>query len=248
MKVVECGLCHGSVRLDDGMHNITIRAKDDAGHETLYQMNEFFTDSKDPRIKKTYPKSGFAFGLFEVEFDEENPEELWLNYGNDITDWRNYKVNLSNCIMNTDTECAVNVNLSDYHGQEIEYWFNLSDIVGNYDESRLRGLDVDVIPPVLNNDNIIPGENDSFWVQGVGGNSKYIYFTFNVSEENFDEINYIYIDDHNKTKEKRLCSRLKEGVCEKRKRFSIGVHNISVNILDDAGNSLLIKDIIFEVI
>jgi len=56
-----------------------------------------------------------------------------------------------------------------------------------------------------------------------------------MTELNFDEINYIDLSDK-RPREKRLCLRLRDNICETRKSFRKGEHNLATNILDDAGN------------
>jgi len=223
-------LCEGRASFRDGEHNITIYAVDEAGNMAKEDLL-FFVDSRDPRISRTEPRRGFASGIFNVEFTEENPVSLFLNYGNSQTGFRNKEVEISSsCIIDRRYECETEVNLSDYHGQEIAYWFNISDILNQTDESRETSLDVDSVAPILNN-------LDSFWEQGEGRYQRYIYFTFNVTEENFDEVNYLDLNDE-RARERRICSRLRDGVCEGRASFRSGGYELLIKILDSAGNSV----------
>ena len=100
---------------------------------------------------------------------------------------------------------------------------------------------VDTIEPVLLNE-------EDFWEQGDDRYNRYVYFSFNVSEVNFDEINYIDWEAGDRAKWRRLCSRLKDGVCEKKKSFRRGNHSLSIEILDDAGNRKVVEGIEFEVV
>ncbi len=228
-----CGSYEKRKTFSDGQHNLTIRASDE--FEQVVEKNiSFFIDSKKPRISRTEPQRGFANGSFIVKFKEENPENLFLNYGNEIIGFRNQELNLSNCWQdNRYKKCQIFVNLSDYNHQEIEYWFNMSDIAGNFDDSRKRDLDVDLTSPIIN-----------FFNYTI--DSRKVNFEFNITELNLDEINYI---DWNarRPRERRLCSRLRDGICEKTKRFSVGEHSLTINILDDAGNSVVIKNVLFEI-
>ncbi len=208
----------------DGEHSITIRTID-----LFEQINEknisFFIDSRAPRVSKTEPKRGFASGLFEIEFEEDNPKEMWLNYGNSFGEgYRNAEVDLSECVMDRRyTQCNITVNLSDYDGQEIEYWFNISDKAGNTDESRHEDLDVDVSFPKIN--------NLTYEIDG-----KSVYFIINITEPYLDEVSYFYHDGQGR--ERRLCSRLKEGICEKKVSFGEGYHNITINVIDEVENKV----------
>ncbi len=217
---------------DDGSHNVTILAVFDEG--VVYFWVNFTVDSVRPRIYGTEPDRGFASGLFSVEYREDNPQEMWITYWN-LTDKRNVLVNLSECYpRRSKMKCDVIVNLSEFDEQELNYVFNLSDIVGNYDESKERTVKVDVSAPRINYFN-------------YSQSSRRVTFTFNVTEPNFDEINYYDYLEGGKVKWRLLCSKLSDGQCEKTKSFSKGAHNLTIEILDKAGNKKQIDSVIFSV-
>ena len=168
--------------------------------------------------------TGFADGDFEVQFKEENTISLVLHYKDET-----HNVNLANeCHTEKGkTYCNSFVDLEEFDGQEINYWYTLTDIAGNIDESKERSLSVDTTVPVINNPN-------SFWSQ----NGKYIYFNISVTEDNFEEVSYSYVDSHGIVKEKRLCSMLKDGMCTIKKTFTTGHYDLTINVLDEAGNSI----------
>jgi len=211
-----------------GYNELTFKAIVD--DEVVDEKDVNFTiDYKDPRISKTEPSRGFSDGNFYVEFKEDNPISLVLHYGNSI---RTEVLNLSeDCEEERGkSKCNVWVNLSDFDNKEIEYWFEIEDIAGNTDESRKREVDVDMTNPILNNP-------DSFWERGIGRYSSYIYFDLSITEINFDEAVLSY-DYRGRTREKRLCSRLRYGSCEKKFRIRDDYSNMKVIIRDDAGNSI----------
>jgi len=232
-------ICREDVRFEQGFNNITIKAVDLNDNPTEIQVS-FFTDDKDPKIRKTYPKRGkFADGNFEIYFKEANPEVLTLYYGSDF-----YEFDLeTECSLEKNNDryyCASKVELSGYDGGEVEYYFVLEDIAGNIDESRATKVKVDVTAPeILNPEN--------FYTQGEGRYQKYIYFNIEVEEENLDEVFYTYVDSLGRVKEKKLCSKLKDGVCEKRKRFSDGHYELTVVAIDDAGNLSPAYPVVFDV-
>gem|GEM_PF-6609634 len=233
---------YGNVRLrtlslTDGNHSLVFKAIKD--NIVLDEKNiSFFIDSRDPLIIKTLPTRGFSNGTFNVEFREDNPEELMLYYGTNIIRTKNVSI-AQNCILDRTTyKCQVESNLSEFDGQYISYWFNLKDIAGNQDVSRVSTLNVDLTNPVLNNP-------DSFWTQGTGVYHRYIYFNFNINEQNFDEVDYTDWDART-PRQTRLCSNLRDGICSIRKSFASGNHNLTITILDDAGNSIT-KDISFVI-
>ena len=47
---------------------------------------------------------------------------------------------------------------------------------------------------------------------------------------------YSWLDSKERLKERKLCSKLKEGICEVKKKIYVG-QEIRIKILDDAGNS-----------
>jgi len=224
-----CSGCYDYYRkisFKDGFNDITIKARDVVGNYVEERIT-FFVDSKRPRIRKTEPRRGYANGNFYVEFSEVNPEELILYYGNSETGYRNSEIALEDATcfeIRRRIACYTDVNLEDYDGEEIEYWFNLTDIADNSDESRHRELKVDTTDPVIN--------SLEYTI-----NRRYVHFNISITEENFDEVEYY---DYNDTRPRwrRLCSRLKDGICERRKYFRNGEHSLSIQVIDEAGNSV----------
>ncbi|MFH0712095.1 MAG: lamin tail domain-containing protein [archaeon] len=187
-----------------------------------------FIDSKAPKISKTLPKRNrYTNGSgFYVKYTEENPVRLSVFY--------NASLNLSfeNCSeIGSYKECWFDLNLSEHNGDEIEYRFEIEDVVGNVVSSRPTKVNVDTTAPVVEN-------NDSFWQQGIGRYARYIYFNLNISEDNLGEVSYLYVDSKNVTRERSLCNRLRDGICEKRVSFRKGDFLMSVSIVDEAGNSI----------
>jgi len=227
--VTICSLCsHYSRerRFDDGEQILRIRATDRGGNGNENEVS-FFVDSNDPRMGSTNPTRGYASGLFEVEFTEDNPDILTLYYGNLQTGMRDVQLDTNNdCLKDRKTACSKNVNLDDYSGQEIEYWFELVDIAGNSAESKKVILDVDSTFPIINN------PNSMHTIDG-----KYVYFEIDVTELNLDEVGYIDNLDP-KGRERRLCSKLDNGICEKKITFKDGPHDVTVYVIDEAGNQV----------
>ena len=220
---------------DDGLNVLRIVAIFSSGEVNHYV--NFTVDTKDPKITKVSPRRGFASGEFVIEFQEANPVSIWLNYGNNETGNRSKEAVLGDCYVpkRNRKACNVSVNLDDYDLQEIKTWVNITDIVGNVKTSKPRKIKVDTSKPVVDWFN---------WTR----DGRRVTFKLNITEPNFDEINYI---DYNATKPKyrRLCGSLKRrGLdCEKRRSFKTGQHNVSIEILDDAGNREEISEILFVV-
>ena len=235
-----CSNCQSYSRtrsFKDGLNNITIKARDRNGNFVEYQ-RYFYVDSKKPKIRRTSPRKGFVNTAFEVQFSEENPVSLILYYGNVLSGYEEAELNVdiesieTDCYINKKRYyCSVDVELDDYDGQNIKYWFELEDIAGSTATSRPISLSVDTVAPVIINN------PDSFWTQGEGKKNKYIYFNIDITEENFDEVSYIDWNDR-RPRWRRLCSRLKNGICKKKKSFRKGEHVVDIMISDEAGNAV----------
>lgn len=231
----------------EGENQVLIRATD-AKDNSIEKTVIFTIDSKKPKISKTMPKKGFTNGGFEAQISEENPVSLILNYGT-FDDMRTADVNLDDCYEDRrKTYCDIDVDLSRYNGKEIDYWFKLTDIAGSVAESKPVSLNADTVAPDLKNDNSEACEENSFWCQGEGRYNKYIYFTFDVDEENFDEISYIDYSDGTRARWKKICSRLKEGKCVVKKTFRSGFHSVDIQIMDEAGNAVSTDRVEFNVV
>ncbi len=217
-------------RFEEGLNDITIRCVDKHGNKAELR-KVFRVDSKEPKITKTSPADGFADGAFAVQFTEANPTSLILNYGTySIT--RKKPLNLSrDCYEDKGKGyCNISANLKEFDGKEIVYWFELKDAANRLGSSKHVSLQVDATLPVLNN----PA---SFWLQGTGEGSKYVQFKFNVTEKNFDEIDY-YDSSDPSPRWKKLCGRLTESICETKKSFRSGNHIVDIQITDQAGNAI----------
>ena len=219
------GICSGRATLVDGFHTLTLNVTDEAGNSASEEAS-FFVDSRKPRISKTEPRSGFADGNFYVELDEANPVSLFLEYGNTATGMNSVLVDLENDCnpARRGSTCSALVDVSPYHGQEIDYWFNVTDVVGQSASSRVISLDVDTVFPIVNEFN--------YTVDG-----RRVAFFINVSEENFDSIEY-RDNGLSRPRFRSLCSRLSDGICERTLTFSTGIHEVDVQITDKAGNAI----------
>ncbi len=209
---------------DDGFHELKILAIFDSGTITKYI--NFRVDSKKPIIKKTEPVKGFTSGFFEVEFQEENPVSLILHYGDSNPGMREQAVDLEACQNYKNRKiCQINVDLTDYDGQEIEYWFNITDVFGRSDESKGKKVEVDLSNPIIN-----------YFDYSIKG--RYATLNMSIDEKNFNSVEY---RDLNSSKPlwRTLCPTLKEGICKKKKSFRLGEHNLQINISDDARHSVI---------
>jgi len=216
----------------EGEYNITIRATDDVGQ--VKEENILFSvDSKKPKISKTLPKrNSFTNGSdFYIKYTEDNVKNVSITIqGSEI---QVYPVDISKCVESKKyTECFVDLNLSDYDGQSIEYWFEVSDYVRDV-SSRKTKVKVDTTSPVLT---VNSPENNLTYGRKV---------VFNISVSEDVKIEYI---DNSASRWKRLCSNCDEyGESRKKtKSFKRGVHDILIRATNKAGN-IDIKEINFDV-
>ena len=220
------------ISFKDGFNNITIKAVDKNENSVEKSVN-FYVDSKKPKILKTSPKD-YTNGSFSIEFIEDNPKNLVLYYGIDDINYgvnqdfgiRTYSLNLSKCSYNKKYICNAKVDLSEFDGEEIVYWFKLDDIAENTHESKRKNVNADITSPkILNSD---------FWSQGTGKDNKNIYFNIEIEEENFAKV--LYVNAVNLAK-KTICSSLKDNKCIKKLSFKKGTNILDIYVTDKTGNS-----------
>ncbi|MBU0761033.1 MAG: hypothetical protein KJ600_04125 [Nanoarchaeota archaeon] len=218
----DCSSYSNSRTFEEGLNDLTFRVVDQNGNTVFYDLL-FYVDSKDPQIRST---KGFASGLFEIEFKEPAPDELTIHFGNYQTGFTTHQVDIGTDCFNDgeNYECQTNVDLSAYDGQQIEYYVSLTDLAGNLDESRTEELEVDYSFPIINS-----------LEHNVEG--KYVYFTIDITEPFLKEVNYI--DNlESKPRKKKICTKLVNGLCEKKISFKDGDHDITITVSDEAGNEV----------
>ncbi|MFT4303838.1 MAG: hypothetical protein ACMXYG_04690 [Candidatus Woesearchaeota archaeon] len=219
------GRCQARASFRDGLHELDIQVNDQAGN-SVGESISFFTDSRKPRITTAEPRRGFASGEFKIDFIEENPIEVTLYYGNEIIGNRQTDIPLETCVPSRNgLECEIYVDLDNYDGTSIEYYFEVIDIVGQYDTSRPVTLEVDTTYPVIN--------SLEYTVD-----RRRVAFAIDITEDNFEEVIYINHADL-RPRWNRLCSRLNaDGVCERILTFREGTQNLDIQVVDQAGNSV----------
>ena len=129
--------------------------------------------------------------------------------------------------------CNIDVNLINYDGEEIDYWFYIKDRAGNLVMSKTRTLTVDMTFPEINN----------LTAQAEGNKA---HFIINITEENLDDVQYID-NSASRPRFKKLCTKLKEGICEKKITLSDGEHNIDIQVADKAGN-IISQNVIINIV
>lgn len=213
----------------EGENNLMFKAVDLSGNEATQQI-KFKVDSVSPRIYKTYPISGkFAEGDFEVQFKEANPKRVTLYYGG-----KSKNLNIANDCepgISGKTNCDTSVNLNEFNGQEIEYYFEIEDVAGRTYKSRTTKIKVDTLAPIIKNPT-------NFFTQGEGRYSRYVTFNMSIIESNLYKVTYTETSKPNSVR--TMCTRLVQGNCFKKVSFLPGDHSITIQISDKAGHSIAV--------
>ncbi len=207
---------------EEGENNITFIARDEFDN-VLEKNVVFIIDSKKPKIVGTSPLNRIAGNIFELEFEEENPKNASLTYGNSERGFRTELLNLTGCQkLKKRSLCSTAIDTSDFEGEEIGYYFTLFDATNKSVNSKERTVLIDTTPPLINSISYT--------------RNNYIFeLSVNISEKNFDIAQYI---DNNEKRPKlrTLCMKLKDGICKKKIKLLTGLHNIDIQVRDKAGS------------
>ncbi|MBU3912679.1 MAG: hypothetical protein KKE50_01155, partial [Nanoarchaeota archaeon] len=119
----------------DGIHNLTVRATDEFGN-SRQESAVFSIDSRLPKIIKTEPRRGEIVNgsEFYIKYSEDNLKSIFIYHGNESEEL--------NCTSGNNQECKTNLNLSDYNGDYLDYWFVVSDYLRNV-SSKTNRIKVD---------------------------------------------------------------------------------------------------------
>jgi len=219
-------------RFLEGENNLSFMAIDSFGREFSENVS-IFIDSIAPKIKEVEPKTGYIDSNFNINIIEDNPTNMSIFYGNGTINMGS-DVNLSECTnVKSVKYCNGFIDLSEFNGQEIEYYVNLTDIMNRTVKSKINKVMVDTVNPVIN----------SVDFTNIG---RRVELRINVSELNLEEVNYIDLEDRT-PKERRLCTKLTNNMCVKVLSFRPGVHNLTINAVDQAGNNAFVDDVIFNI-
>jgi len=216
-----CRKCNSFVRelsFKDGLHSLIIEASDSYGNSEQKSVN-FFVDSVSPRILNTEPGMNQVTNgsSFYIKYTEENLKSIVLFYGD--------KNKTLSCDSGKNKECVTSADLSEYDGQEIEYWFRVTDVADNTDSSKPITVLVDTTFPVLT-------------VNSPVGSTLYgMVVPFNMSVSEKVTLEFMDNSDANPKWEK-ICSACDSyGLGKLKTRlFSLGIHNLTIRATDKAGN------------
>jgi hypothetical protein len=125
-----------TVSFKEGYHTVIFKA---IKNNTLIDEASayFLIDDTNPKITKTEPRRGETNGSFTIEFVEENAAELAFFFENNKQTYSS-EINYSCSLANNRYKCQIIADLSAFKNQEIKYWFELTDIAGNKDDSSKR--------------------------------------------------------------------------------------------------------------
>lgn len=219
-----CNFYNRTRAFSEGKHNLTIRATDKAGNVGATNII-FFIDSKKPVISRTEPgRNSVVNGSeFYIKYTEENLKKITLFYGLESEEAESETK--EDCLPGRNQECFFNdIKLSDYNGEYIEYWFEVSDGI-NSAESRKTRILVDTKTPELK---VNSPENKNY--------GRKVAFNITVSEKVIIE----YMDNSDaKPKWARLTTNADEYGNErtKTKSFKKGTHDVLIRATDKAGNA-----------
>ncbi len=203
---------------DDGSHRLLIKLIFEAGEVESFV--DFIVDSKMPRIFATGPEDyAVSKSEFWIEYSEENLQSITLYYGLGTE-----SATKTDCESGKKKKCIFeNINLSQYDGEEIEYWFEVKDYFETV-KSRKNKIKVDVSSPEL----FVTSPSESIYERKV---------PFNISVSESVELEYREISDSSRWK--KICSRCDEYGAEKLKKklFGEGEHEIIIRATDEAGNT-----------
>jgi len=205
--------------LKEGQNNITIRATDKIGN--VVEINKtIFIDSKKPRVSKIRPRRNQVVNgsYFYIKYTENNLQNITLI-------WNETKL-MDNCTSGRNQECTTFADLSSHNGEEIEYWYELSDVARTI-ETRKTKIKIDTTSPNLIINSPI---NSSDYERKV---------PFNITITEDVKLEYYDYQDRN-PRWRRLCGNCDSYGNEKRvktRSFKRGFHDILIRATDKAGNS-----------
>ena len=213
-----CQYCHSYTKqfyVTEGSNQLIIRTEDYFGNyseETVI----FTVDSIVPRIKKIEPNNGqyIKGSNFTVYYDENSVKNVTLYYGKEGS-MNEYFMNY--CSSGQNQACSAEVDVSSYDGQEIQYYFVVSDEIHS-SISKVNRVYVDKTVPLIK----------------VNSPSTMIYNGKAPIDVNISELVMSLEMSDNDGRPKRLCRN-----CDYYSRntsFSEGTHKLTLKAIDNAGN------------
>jgi len=215
-----CRKCDGydkTKSFREGEHELVIRATDEFDQVKEETIN-FEVDSRKPRISRIEPKRKSTTNgeNFKVKYTESNLNNVEVSVSDGV-DTDTY--GLEDCEVGRNKECSTVLDLHDYDGQWISYWFNVSDDVRTV-SSRVYTVKVDTTDPIL----VVDEPNNGITY------GRRVPFDLEVTNEKVKIIEY----QDNFGRWRRLCTRCDS--YDRTKSFKRGSHTVNIRAVDYAGN------------
>ncbi len=142
-----CTNCNNTDRdytFNDGLHNITITAVDKYGN-TEKKNIVFSVDSRLPVIRSITPRTMSVVNgsSFMIKYSEDNLKDIYLYYNANGT---KVAQKLLSCESGSNKECSASLDLSDFNGGYIDYWFVVFDSTRNVTTRTTRVLVDSTVP------------------------------------------------------------------------------------------------------
>jgi len=221
----DCNRYKGSRIFNDGEHNLTLRGRTDG--KEAFAFVSFLVDTKYPVIHSMNPRGNrFTNGSeFFVKYTEENCKSVLLEvFGFGGT---GNKTESKVCQSGRNKNESFSLNLTKFDNQEVSYQFTVYDLSEKKTRSKFIKVKVDTTSPKINNPDSMLNKTERI----------YAYLLINVTEVNLDKIQY-YDNNDERARWRNLCTRLRNGICEKKIRFQGYSPNLRIRVLDEAGNSV----------
>ncbi len=183
----------------------------------LISAQSFSNDDKIPRISKIFPnnKDSTNGSDFKIRYTEDNMKRVMITFDG-------VSFNKTGCPSGRNVECIIPINISEYNGELIKYFFTVEDEAGNKGYSKKKEVFVDTKRP-----NITSFDLDT--------QNQKVRITVGFEEDNLKIVEYMDNSD-SRSRWKRLCNHDENGFCFKRVTFRGNAPDITVRVTDDAGN------------
>jgi hypothetical protein len=219
----DCSGYEGKKSFSDGTNTMIVKATDYAGNPGQSPVT-FIVDTKPPRIMKQSPSNKkYTNGTFVIYYTEENLKDVTLYYKGILEGVAesDYKPVPASCDAGINKECKVYVDLTDYNGRIIFYYFVVSDQVSET-QSKTYTETVDTTKPTVT---IISPESKTY-------NSRRILLNVLASDSVSKKVDLSYSDNGDRFRS--LCNECSS--YNALRTFSSGHHELLVKAIDKAGN------------
>jgi len=143
-----CSSYSTNMSAHEGENRLSLKFLDQKGNELLTRTIYFFIDSITPRIITYQPlNNSYVKGIaqFTIKYTENNVKSISLYYGAKGT---LFEFPLSNCESGSVKTCSGKINVSQYDGSQIYYYFVVRDSFHST-YSKLRYVNVDNTNPII---------------------------------------------------------------------------------------------------